>query len=48
MKTTKDQKILSDVDEEMHLLIKRIELKHNLSWAKARDAVSKSIKILFA
>ena len=29
------------------LLMKRIELKHNLTWVKARNAVNKSIKELY-
>tara|TARA_Y100000296_G_C5113748_1_gene226570 strand:+ start:686 stop:889 length:204 start_codon:yes stop_codon:yes gene_type:complete len=44
--TRLQSKILSDVDDEIYLIMKRIQLKHNLTWAKARDHVNKSIATL--
>jgi len=46
-KLTKKQKILADVDDEIYLMKKRIQLKHSLTWEKARDAVNESIKKLY-
>jgi len=46
-KLTQYQKILADVDDELWLIMKRIELKHNLTWVKARDAVNQSILELY-
>jgi hypothetical protein len=43
---TQKEKILADVDDEIWLLMKRIQLKHNLSWAKARDATNESLSML--
>ena len=40
-------KIKADVDDELYLLKKRIQFKYKLSWAKARNAVNKSIKELY-
>jgi hypothetical protein len=41
------QNILADVDDEIWLLKKRIELKYTLTWADARDLVNDSIKELY-
>ena len=46
-KLTKKQKILADVDDEIYLMMKRIQLKYDLNWKKARDAVNRSIKQLY-
>ena len=46
-KSTIGDRVLADVDDEMWLLKKRIELKYNITWAKARDAVNESIKMLY-
>ena len=46
-KLSKYERIKADVDDEIYLLMKRIELKHNLTWVKARNAVNKSIKELY-
>ena len=40
-------KILADIDDEMWLLKKRIELKYELNWAQARDATNESIRKLY-
>ena len=42
-----EEQIKADVDDEIYLLMKRIQLKYKLTWAKARDAVNKSIKELY-
>lgn len=39
-------KILADINDELYLLKKRIQLKYTLTWAKARDYVNDSIKLL--
>jgi len=46
MRMKKQDKILADVDDEIYLLMKRIQLKHDLTWAKARDEVNESLKLL--
>ncbi|MDO8642171.1 MAG: hypothetical protein Q7R76_01090 [Candidatus Woesearchaeota archaeon] len=43
VKLTQKQQILADVDDELFLLKQRIQLKHGLTWAKARNAVNESI-----
>jgi len=47
MQITQKQQILADVDDEIYLLTKRIEFKHDLTWSKARDAVNGSIHKLY-
>jgi hypothetical protein len=39
-------KIKADVDDELYLLKKRIELKYSLSWEEARDASNKAVREL--
>jgi hypothetical protein len=43
MKESKYKQVFKDVDDEIYLLMKRIQFKHDLTWAKARDYVNKSI-----
>ena len=45
-KLTINEKILADVDDEMHLLTKRIELKYSLTWAKANKKTNRAVRIL--
>ena len=40
---SKEEDILGDVDDELYLLKRRIQFKHNLNWIEARDAVNDSI-----
>ena len=47
MKIPKQERIKADIDDEIYLLMKRIQLKHDLTWAKARSAVNKTIKELY-
>jgi hypothetical protein len=47
-KITKKEQIVADVDDEIYLMMKRMQLKHNLTWAKARDAVNYSIERLYS
>lgn len=44
-KLTKENKIFAEVDDEVYLLMKRIEFKHDLSWAKARDLVNHALRV---
>lgn len=51
MKTTNtnqkfQKKTLVNVDEELFLLIKKIELNYGLSWDEARNSVNLSMKNL--
>jgi hypothetical protein len=46
MKPTQYQKIEADVDDAIDALIKRMQRKYKLSWAKARDQVNRAIYIL--
>ena len=46
-KLTKKERILADVDDEISLLYERIKLKHDLNWAKSRDAVNAAIRSLY-
>ena len=41
------EQIKADVDDEIYLLMKRIQFTHNLTWAKARDNVNKAIKEMY-
>ena len=42
------KKIVVNVDEELFLLIRRIELNYGLSWKEARNSVSIAIKKLYS
>jgi hypothetical protein len=45
-KTTKEEKILADVDDVIYSLTKKIEKKYNISWEDARDKVNYAIQSL--
>lgn len=47
-KLSKEQKITADVDDELYLLKKRVQLKHGLTWARARDGVNKAVRLLYS
>ena len=46
-KLSKYERIKADVDDEIYLLMKRIQLKHDLAWTKSRNIVNKSIRELY-
>lgn len=46
-KLTTKEKVLADCDDEIWLLMKRIELKYKLNWNKARDLVNESIVSMY-
>jgi hypothetical protein len=43
----KEEKILSEVSDEVFLLMKKIQRKFNLSWSKAIEGVSSSLMALY-
>lgn len=45
-KLSKKEQIFADVDDEIYLLTKRIQLKHSLSWNEARDMTNYSLRNL--
>ncbi len=42
------KKIIVNVDEEIFLLVRRIELNYGLSWEDARNSVGLAIKKLYS
>ncbi len=45
---TKKEKILCCVDDEIYLLMKRVQFKYGLTWAAARNSVNSAIKHLYS
>lgn len=43
----KDDKILSEVSDEVFLLMKKVQRKFGLTWNKARENVSDSLRTLY-
>jgi len=43
----KEDRIMSEVSDEIFLLMKRVQRKFNLSWTKAREGVSASVVALY-
>ncbi|MFW5846545.1 MAG: hypothetical protein ACOCUU_00150 [Nanoarchaeota archaeon] len=43
----KEDKIMSEVSDEVFLLMKKIQRRFNLSWSKAREGVSSSLVALY-
>ena len=41
-------KIKADVDDELYLLMKRIELKYSLSWEEARNKTNQAVRELLS
>ena len=46
-KLSKKEQIICCVDDEIYLLIKRIEFKYNLSWGKAKKVVNEAIRGMY-
>jgi len=46
-KLSLQEQVLADVDDEIYLMKKRMQLKYSFRWGKARDLVNNSILTLY-
>jgi len=46
MKLSLKEQIVADVDDELYALKKKMQKKHKLTWAKARDLTNYALRVL--